>query len=568
MLKLLSLFSGIGAFEKALENIDEPFEVIRYCEIDKYASKAYSLIHNLDENMNLKDVTTVNTAELPDDIDIITYGFPCQDISNAGQQKGFTNDDGSLTRSGLFFEALRIIEDTQPKIAIAENVKALVSKKFTAEFKIVLDCLNDAGYKNYWAVLNAKDFGVPQNRERVFIISIREDIDHGFKFPEKYELKLRLKDLLEENVDEKYFLSEKMLNFFLQNEKKQKEKGNGFRFNVSDGNVIAKAVTTLAGNRMDDNFIEEPNKDIKPELVGGIGEKKSNGGTQFYQQDRVYSSESIAMAHPAQIPGGNYKYTVEDTHQMTIDEFLPIKEAEIITVGNYSPSSHNASRVVDSEGIAPTVMENHGTVTAIVDSLPIKEATKKGYKEAHEGDYVNLQYPNSETRRDRVGEQCANTLQCNDSNGVVDMCQYYISDKGVKYILDPKRGMCTDINADVAQTLTAKGQNNWTGSFISPDINSIEKSKTIGSKQATIIHLKNGETITSDSVIQGLRIRKLTPKECFRLMGFDDKDCDILVENKISNTQIYKMAGNSIVVDVLEEIFVELLNQYEDVFPL
>ena len=176
MLKLLSLFSGIGAFEKALENIGEPFEVVRYCEIDKYASKAYSLIHNLDENMNLKDVCAVKPEELPDDIDIITYGFPCQDISNAGKQKGFVNDDGNLTRSGLFFEALRIIEQTKPKIAIAENVKALTGKKFTAEFKIVLDSLNDAGYKNYWAVLNAKDYGIPQNRERVFIVSINQSI--------------------------------------------------------------------------------------------------------------------------------------------------------------------------------------------------------------------------------------------------------------------------------------------------------------------------------------------------------------------------------------------------------
>lgn len=166
MLKLLSLFSGIGAFEKALENIDEPFEVVRYCEIDKYASKAYSLIHHLDENLNLKDVCSVKTEELPDDIDILTYGFPCQDISLSGRQKGFTDENGDLTRSGLFFEALYIIEQTKPKIAIAENVKALTSKKFTAEFKIVLDSLNDAGYKNYWALLNSKDYGIPQNRER------------------------------------------------------------------------------------------------------------------------------------------------------------------------------------------------------------------------------------------------------------------------------------------------------------------------------------------------------------------------------------------------------------------
>lgn len=255
------------------------------------------------------------------------------------------------------------------------------------------------------------------------------------------------------------------------------------------------------------------NKSIKPNLVGGIGEKKSNNGSQYYQQDRVYDSNTVAMALPATLQGGSYNYMVEE-------------------------------------------------------SIPIKNATKKGYSEARDGDFVNLQYPNSETRRGRVGEQIANTLCCTDENGVVVKNNYYLSEKGVKYILDPKRGMCTDINADVAQTLTAKGQSNWTGSFVSEDIESIEKSKTIGNQEPTIIHLKNGETMTSDNNTSNLRIRKLTPKECFRLMGFKDKDVDILVENNISNTQLYKMAGNSIVVDVLEEIFVELLNQYEDVFPI
>ena len=371
MIKLLSLFSGIGAFEKALDNIGEPYELINYCEIDKYASKAYSLIHNVDESKNLRDVCSIDTNKLPRDIDLITYGFPCQDISLAGMQKGFYDKDGGLTRSGLFFTALHIIEETKPKIAIAENVKALTSKRFTKEFKTVLDCLNQAGYQNYWAVLNSKDYGVPQNRERVFIISIRNDIDQGFYFPQKQELKLRLKDLLEENVDEKYFLSDKLIGYFLANEKKQIKKGNGFRFNATEGNVVAKSITTQAGCRMDDNYIL------------------------------------------------------------------------------------------------------------------IKEATEKGYKEAYDGDYVNIQFPSSKTRRGRVGEQIANTLICNDGNGVV----------------------------------------------VYP------------------------------------RIRKLTPKECFRLMGFDDKDCDILVGNKISNTQLYKMAGNSIVVDVLENIFIELLSQYDDIFP-
>lgn len=198
MLNVLSLFSGIGAFEKALDNLNIPYNLVGYCEIDKYASKAYSLIHNVPEELNLQDVTKVDILDILDDVDLITYGFPCQDISNAGKQKGFTDENGERTRSGLFFEALRIIEDYNPKFAIAENVKALTSKKFTEEFRIVLESLEEAGYNNYWQVLNAKDYGIPQNRERVFIISIRKDIDKGFTFPQPVPLELRLKDILEE----------------------------------------------------------------------------------------------------------------------------------------------------------------------------------------------------------------------------------------------------------------------------------------------------------------------------------------------------------------------------------
>lgn len=214
MIKLLSLFSGIGAFEKALTNLGVQYEVVNYCEIDKYASKSYSAIHGIPESKNLWDITKVDVLNLPKDIDLLTYGFPCQDISLAGKQKGMFNEDGTLTRSGLFFKALDVIECVKPKIAIAENVKALTSKKFTEEFKIVLDSLEKAGYNNYWQVLNAKDYGIPQNRERVFIVSIRKDIDHYmFEFPKPYSLEKRLKDFLEPHVDEKYYLSDKMISY-------------------------------------------------------------------------------------------------------------------------------------------------------------------------------------------------------------------------------------------------------------------------------------------------------------------------------------------------------------------
>ncbi len=208
MLKILSLFSGIGAFEKALERLNIEHKVLAYCEIDKQASKAYSIIHGVSEDKNLCDVATVDIWAVDELVDLITYGFPCQDISVAGTQVGFSDDEGNLTRSGLFFEALRIIDEHRPKFAIAENVKALTSKRFSDEFETVLRSLEGIGYHNYWAVLNAKDYGIPQNRERVFIISIREDVDKGFIFPNPIPLTVTVRSFLDATVDERFYLSD------------------------------------------------------------------------------------------------------------------------------------------------------------------------------------------------------------------------------------------------------------------------------------------------------------------------------------------------------------------------
>lgn len=304
MLNVLSLFSGIGAFEKALDNLGIPYNLLAYCEIDKYASKSYSIIHNVPEDKNLTDVTKIDFLDIDDEVDLIIYGFPCQDISNAGKQKGFTDEDGNRTRSGLFFEALRIIEDYKPKFAIAENVKALTSKKFTEEFKTVLESLDEAGYNNYYQVLNAKDYGIPQNRERVFIISIRKDIDKGFTFPEPFPLELRLKDMLEDKVDEKYYLNEKGT--------------NGLLNALSDGRL------------------------------------------------------------------------------------------------------HKPSFLNDNTEITPTIDTRVGAQTHRSPYIEVKEATKKGYTEAYPGDSVNLAYPESKTRRGRVGKGISQTLTTSDNMGVVD----------------------------------------------------------------------------------------------------------------------------------------------------
>lgn len=169
IMKVLSLFSGIGAFERALENLGVDFDLVNYCEIDKYASKSFSLLHGVSEDLNLKDVTTIDLSKLPKDIDLITYGFPCQDISSAGKQKGLEHN-GEKTRSGLVWDAHRIIGEVKPKVAICENVKNLTGKKFTKEFKEILENLEKLGYNNYYQVLNAKDYSVLQSREREYLL--------------------------------------------------------------------------------------------------------------------------------------------------------------------------------------------------------------------------------------------------------------------------------------------------------------------------------------------------------------------------------------------------------------
>ncbi|CUU46968.1 DNA cytosine methyltransferase [Clostridium beijerinckii] len=205
MIKLLSLFSGIGAFEKALENINVDYELVNYCEIDKFASYAYSILHKVDESLNLGDISKVDVENL-NDFDLLTYGFPCQDISLAGKKRGIIKGE---TRSGLLFEALKIIEAKKPKYAIAENVKNLTSKMFIDDFNNMLEELNEIGYNSYWKILNSKDYGGIQSRERVFIVSIRKDIDNGnFKFPELMNSHIPLSEITEKNIDEKYYCKE------------------------------------------------------------------------------------------------------------------------------------------------------------------------------------------------------------------------------------------------------------------------------------------------------------------------------------------------------------------------
>lgn len=287
-IRLIELFAGIGSQAKALERIGADFEHYRVCEFDKYAVTSYNAIHNT--NFATSDITQLTADDLGIvDTDkycyIMTYSFPCQDLSLAGKQKGMAK--GENTRSGLLWEVERLLNECEqlPQVLLMENVTQVHGTSNVEHFAKWIEFLESKGYSNYWKDLNAKNFGIPQNRDRCFMVSMLGD--YRYEFPKEFPLQLRLKDMLEDSVEEKYYLSERTLNFFLENTKKQEEKGNGFKFETTDGDTIAKSITTRAGSRMDDNFIEEPKCEMVGMLSGGKWDKLHDISRRVYSGDGV-----------------------------------------------------------------------------------------------------------------------------------------------------------------------------------------------------------------------------------------------------------------------------------------
>ncbi|WP_373780991.1 DNA cytosine methyltransferase [Jeotgalibaca porci] len=414
-LRVLENFAGIGTQRMALENLGIDHEVVGITEIDKFAIKSYEAIHG--KVNNLGDISLIDPNDVPDH-DLFTYSFPCQDISVAGKGKGF--EKGSGTRSGLLWECEKVIRAKKPKYLLMENVKNLVSKKFKPGFEEWLTALEDMGYTNYWQVLNAKDYGVPQNRERVFCVSILGGHE-PYKFPEKETLELRLKDILEHEVDEK---------FYLDNDK-------------------AKQLIATVSNKYDI-------KETTP----------TDGGLKLPRPKEV--ANTILARYDAGISNQ------QSTGTMVIEP----KAERIGGIFDKDGKRHQAGAVWDKEQLAPTLDTMKGGWRQ--PSVLIKNNTKQGYIEATDGDGVDLSFPTSNTRRGRVQKEKSQTLDTSDSKGVIEK----------------------------------------------------------------------------------MRIRKLTPKECWRLMGISDEDFEKAQEVN-SNTQLYKQAGNAIVVDVLEAIFANLFKQEE-----
>ena len=275
-LRILELFGGIGACSKALERLGIDYEIADYVEIDKYAVKSFNAMHNT--NFEPQDICNWNKDI---EVDLIMHGSPCQDFSISGKQAGGDKDSG--TRSSLMYETIRIVKKLKPKYVIWENVKNLLSQKHRHNFDAYLDALKELGYTNYYQVLNAKDYGIPQNRERVFTISILGN--DKYEFPPKQELGLRLKDMLENNVEEKYYLSDKMVKYISQTGTAN-FKNPDCKINLE----IARPLTTIQNKRAGTtNYLSEDlpdNYDLKAIREGGLYGNKQAGS--------VYNKEGLS----------------------------------------------------------------------------------------------------------------------------------------------------------------------------------------------------------------------------------------------------------------------------------
>ncbi len=212
MITVLSLFSGMGASERALENLNIEHKILNYCEINPDVAKAYSLLHNVPENLNLGDVAELHGRAAHKGVNLVTYTFPLDDITDPEAKRVFFDGHGRKTRGGLFFDALRIIYKAQPDIAIAETLGKLANPSYSPILDVVLRGLDWAGYKTYWKVLNARDYGIPQSRERIYLISVRKDLadETRILFPKKVPLTTCMGDFLEKKAPKSSYLPRKI----------------------------------------------------------------------------------------------------------------------------------------------------------------------------------------------------------------------------------------------------------------------------------------------------------------------------------------------------------------------
>lgn len=444
-LRVFEAFAGYGSQSIALKLVAKmfpgfEFESVGISEIDKYAIKAYRALHG--DVPNLGDITKINWGGYDGEIDLFTYSFPCQDISMAGKQRGLK--EGSGTRSSCLWACADAIEAKHPKFLLMENVKALaVQKKFQSDFSKWRKWLREQGYTNYYAVLNSKDYGVPQNRERVFMVSLLGS--HApFYFPAPFPLERRLKDILEDDVEEKYWLKPAHIRSILRHNERKQSEGCGFKTNFQTGEGISGAIKTKKGSREYDTYIKVPT----------YGNSRLN---EMIADGKIDPEETLWI----------------DCYNQRVDpDIAGTILARVNATGHYLVSDPRVIQVCNLVG-------------------------ESNYKNPHRGRVYSI-------------EGISPCLNCNEGG-----------QREVK-ILQVGRGFNKGGVHDIAPALTSsKWQDN-------------------------------------NFAIIEYWIRKLTPRECFRLMDVPEDMIDILTTAGISNSQLYKLAGNSIVVAVLVQIFTRM----------
>lgn len=486
--RLIELFGGIGSQAKALENLNVNFEHYRLCEFDKYAVQSYNAVHGT--NFKTSDITKIKAADLGiTEIDkyeyIMTYSFPCQDLSIAGKQSGMAK--GSGTRSGLLWEVERLLKECKelPQVLLMENVPQVLN----CDFGGWLDFLYSLGYKNYYKILNAKNFGIPQNRERCFMVSVLGK--YYYDFPKEIPLKLRLKDMLESNVDEKYYIKNAKVNTLLK-------------------------------------------------------------GLDYENANKVYCDMTINQPRFRDIANtikARYDCGIENQRQTGTAVIEP--KCEVVATLDIPGRFESACRVHGIDGIAPACNTCGG-----------------GGLETKIAEPIILQQPHGFNKGAEL-ERCPSiTTSCWESNNFLK--EPIIYDDYNQHVKADQTAINT-LTTNCGSTAERSGVKIIEPIIVDDLYNNREPRKygdTVPTLRVGGGRLKNecenGDTInafnktvdkTGISPIVNYRVRKLTPKECWRLMGFTDSDFDKAKASGVSDSQLYKQAGNSIVVPVLEAIF-------------
>ena len=532
-IRLIELFSGVGSQAMALKNIGADFEHYRAIDFDKFAMASYNAVHNT--KFSVGDITKTTGDDLgivdTDKFEyIMTYSFPCQDLSTAGHGKGMSRDSG--TRSGLLWEVERLLNETKelPQILLMENVPQVIGKKHINDFQSWLDFLKNKGYSNYYKQLNSKDFGVAQNRRRVFMVSVLGD--YLYEFPKETKLTKTIKDYLLDEVDEKFYLTEEKSQELL------KTISPVLRTTIVDSQEKGKKRYKVKGARTTLGVQVHRNK---PMIIDD---------TYKNRPARKYSHTSPTL----RTGGGGFKVAepmiIDDTYKSRnsreYSKAAPTLRAERFGFKVAEPV------IIASRGRNP---DNPNDRTPGGKREQRLEINTKGLSNT----LTTVQKDNwvlePKIEFGRMGRQAAETFNENQPKkyNTINPFNKTVDTTGVcPTITTRPEGFKTAVLPVVGKKPAADSVNSTKAVVYDP------YNRTFPANQEVITTLRTNYNNGNAYIATDYRIRKLTPQECWRLMGFSD-EAFFKAEAVCSNSQLYKQAGNSIVVNVLEAIFKQLL---------